>query len=89
MVTPAAYAAAKPVVATAVGGLPEMVEHGHTGYLVPPANEKKLADAILKIFNDRDQAKLMGQRGKERCQQFSLEAMIAKLDDLYSNLTRN
>jgi glycosyltransferase involved in cell wall biosynthesis len=82
-----AMAAGKPVVASRVGGIPDLVEDGQTGYLVPPANEKELADAILKILKDRDQAKLMGQRGKEYCRQFSLEAMITKLDDLYSDFT--
>ncbi len=84
-----AMAAGNPVVASRVGGIPDLVQDGQTGYLVPPANEKELADAILKILNDRDQAKLMGQRGKKRCEQFSLEAMIAKLDDLYSGLITN
>ncbi|MGD9090094.1 MAG: hypothetical protein PVI38_16465, partial [Desulfobacterales bacterium] len=61
----------------------------HNGYLVPPADEQALADAILKLLNNCDRASLMGQRGKERCRQFSLEAMIAKLDNLYSDLTTN
>ncbi|MGD8801248.1 MAG: glycosyltransferase, partial [Desulfobacterales bacterium] len=69
------------------GGIPDLTEDGHTGYLVPPADEKALADAILKLLNDRDQARLMGQRGKEQCRQFSLEAMISKLDALYSDLS--
>jgi glycosyltransferase involved in cell wall biosynthesis len=81
-----AMAAGKPVVASRVGGIPDLIEDGRTGYLVPPADEKALADAILKLLNDRGHARLMGQRGKQRCQQFSLEAMIAKLDDLYSDL---
>lgn len=84
-----AMAAGKPVVASRVGGIPDLVRHGETGYLVPPADEKSLADAILMLLNDRDEAKLMGQRGKQMCQQFSLEAMIAKLDDLYSDLVVN
>jgi glycosyltransferase involved in cell wall biosynthesis len=84
-----AMAASKPVVASRVGGIPDLVQDGQTGYLVPPADEKALADAILKLLNDREQAELMGQRGKQRCRQFSLEAMIAKLDNLYSGLTQN
>jgi len=81
-----AMAAGKPVVASRVGGIPDLVRHGETGYLVPPADEKSVADAILMLLNNRDEAKLMGQRGKQLCQQFSLGAMIAKLDDLYSDL---
>jgi glycosyltransferase involved in cell wall biosynthesis len=84
-----AMAAGKPVVASRVGGIPDLVRHGETGYLVPPADEKALADGVKKILNDPERARLMGQRGKEFCQQFSLEAMIEKLDDLYSDLITN
>jgi glycosyltransferase involved in cell wall biosynthesis len=84
-----AMAAGKPVVASRVGGIPDLIQDGHNGYLVPPADEQALADAILKLLNNRDRASFMGQRGKERCRQFSLEAMIAKLDNLYSDLTTN
>jgi len=84
-----AMAAGKPVVASRVGGIPDLVRHAETGYLVPPANEKALADGIKKLLDDPEKAKQMGQRGKEYCQQFSLEAMIEKLDDLYSELTTN
>ena len=84
-----AMAAGKPVVASRVGGIPDLVQHGETGYLVPPADEKALADSIKKLLDDPENAWEMGQRGKEYCQQFSLEAMIEKLDDLYSSLTTN
>ena len=81
-----AMAAGKPVVASEVGGIPDLVKHGETGYLVRPADEKALANGIKKILNDPEQAKKMGRRGKEYCRQFSLEAMIEKLDRLYSDL---
>jgi glycosyltransferase involved in cell wall biosynthesis len=84
-----AMAAGKPVVGSRVGGIPDLIEDGQTGYLVPPADEKALAAAILKLLNDRDRARLMGERGKQRCQRYSLDAMIAKLDDLYSDFTTN
>jgi glycosyltransferase involved in cell wall biosynthesis len=84
-----AMAAGKPVVASRVGGIPDLIQDGHNGYLVPPADAKALSDAILKLLKDPDRAKLMGQRGTQCCRQFSLEAMIAKLDDLYSSTTNN
>jgi glycosyltransferase involved in cell wall biosynthesis len=84
-----AMAAGKPVVASDVGGIPDLVRHGETGYLVPPADEKALSDSIKKLLADPGNAWEMGQQGKKLCQQFSLEAMIAKLDDLYSDLTTN
>jgi glycosyltransferase involved in cell wall biosynthesis len=84
-----AMAAGKPVVASEVGGIPDLVRHGETGYLVPPADEKALADGIKKLLDDPERAKQMGLRGQEYCRQFSLEAMIEKLDDLYSGLITN
>jgi glycosyltransferase involved in cell wall biosynthesis len=82
-------AAGKPVVASRVGGIPDLVRNDETGYLVPPADEKALADGIKKLLDDPEKAKQMGQRGKEHCQQFNLEAMIEKLDNLYSDLLQN
>jgi glycosyltransferase involved in cell wall biosynthesis len=84
-----AMAAGKPVVASRVGGIPDLVRHAETGYLVPPADEEALADGIKKLLDDPEKAKQMGQRGKEYCHQFSLDAMVSKLDDLYSDLMQN
>jgi glycosyltransferase involved in cell wall biosynthesis len=84
-----AMAAGKPVVASRVGGIPDLVRDGETGFLVPPADEKSLANGIKKLLDDPSKAKQMGLRGQEHCRQFSLEAMIEKLDDLYSSLTTN
>jgi glycosyltransferase involved in cell wall biosynthesis len=81
-----AMAAGKPVVASRVGGIPDLVRDGETGYLVPPADEEALANGIKKLLDDPANAKQMGLRGQEHCRQFSLEAMIAKLDALYSEL---
>jgi glycosyltransferase involved in cell wall biosynthesis len=81
-----AMAAGKPVVASRVGGIPDLVQDGETGYLVLPADEKALANGIKKLLDDPERAKQMGLQGLENCWQFSLEAMIEKLDALYSEL---
>ena len=65
-VIPIAYAFGKPVVATAVGGLPEMVDHGRTGYLVPPCDERALADAIVRLLRDRELRRQLGSNGKRK-----------------------
>ena len=84
-----AMAAGKPVVASRVGGIPDLVRDGETGYLVPAADEKALANGIKKLLDDPAKAKQLGLRGRERCRQFSLEAMIDKLDKLYIELITN
>jgi glycosyltransferase involved in cell wall biosynthesis len=63
-VIPVAYTFAKPVVATTVGALPEMVEDGRTGYLVPPRNPEALAVAIVRLLKDRQLRRRMGENGK-------------------------
>jgi glycosyltransferase involved in cell wall biosynthesis len=51
-------------VVTAVGGLPDMVEHGRTGYIVPPRDEKALADAIVRLLKDGGLRRQMGAKGR-------------------------
>jgi glycosyltransferase involved in cell wall biosynthesis len=78
-----AMAAGKPVVASNVGGIPDLVRHTYNGLLVTPGNAKELAESIKQIIADPEKMSLMGQRGRELCNQFSLEAMLEKLDRLY------
>jgi glycosyltransferase involved in cell wall biosynthesis len=63
-VIPIAYTFAKPVVATRVGGLPELVDHGRTGYLVPPRDEQALADALVRLLRDEKLRHQLGSQGK-------------------------
>ena len=56
-------AMARPVVATAVDGTPEVVRDGSTGHLVPPADPAALARALLDLLRDPDAARRMGQAG--------------------------
>src|SRR5262249_22595255 len=53
------------VVATAVGGTPEVVADGKTGYLVPPGNPEQLARRILELLGDHTLRQQMGQAGRE------------------------
>ena len=81
-----AMAAGKPVVASNVGGIPDLVVHGQTGFLVPPADEDALAGAIAHLLNDPEQRKKMGVMGRLHSHRFSLAAMIEKLDAIYEDL---
>jgi len=61
-----AYAFGKPVVASAVGGVPEMVDHGQTGYLVPPSDSRGLAEAVVTLLKDRRLREQMGRQALEK-----------------------
>lgn len=77
-VIPIAYTAAKPVVATTVGGLPEMVDHGETGYLVPPRDEQALAQAILDLLQNTQQSHEMGLKGQQKILAECSPAIVAE-----------
>lgn len=65
-VVPIAYAFAKPVVATAVGGLPELVEDGVTGLVVPPGDADALAEAVNRLLADDGLRHRLGANGRQR-----------------------
>jgi glycosyltransferase involved in cell wall biosynthesis len=65
-VVPLAYTASKPVVATTVGGLPEIVEHGQTGLLVPPRDTAALAGAIVRLLQDAGLRRTLGFNGRRK-----------------------
>jgi len=65
-VIPVAYTHATPVIATAVGGLPEQVDHGRTGYLVPPRDEVALAEAIVRLLSDAELRRRMGRAARRK-----------------------
>lgn len=77
-------AAGKPVVATNVGGNPEAVIDGETGFLVPPKDAKALAKATCKLLQDKELAQKMGEAGRKRAEQlFNIERMIKDMETLY------
>lgn len=77
-VIPLAYAHEKPVVATYIGGLPDMVDEGKTGLLVPPRNAEALASAIIDLLSDRDRRMEMGRAGKRKLIEECSPSVVAK-----------
>jgi glycosyltransferase involved in cell wall biosynthesis len=82
-----AMASGCPVVATRVGGLPDVVQDRETGYLVPPKQPQALTAAILKVIRDSKKAEQMGRSAqlsvKER---FSLDRLLHDTENLYEEL---
>lgn len=61
-----AMAAGRPVVASDVDGLSEVVENGVTGYLIPPHDKKRFAEGLIELLSDRERAEKMGESGRCR-----------------------
>ncbi len=82
-----AMAAGCPVVATAVGGTPEVVIDGETGFLVPPRDPKALTQKIKLLLQDQALRERMGQAGTKRAKEhFALEKMVREYEALYESL---
>jgi glycosyltransferase involved in cell wall biosynthesis len=79
-----AMSVARPIVATDVGGAPEMIEHGVSGLLVPPKVVEPLAEAIRRMLDDPAAAAEMGRRARAAVdERFSIEVMVGRMAALY------
>ncbi len=81
-----AMSCGKPVVAFNVGGIPEWLEHGVTGFLVKPYDVKEMAEKIDYLLENPDVAREMGMRGREKVErEFNKEIHLKKLTMLYQD----
>jgi len=83
-----AMAAGLPAVATDVGGNAEAVEHGRSGWIVPPRDDGLLLNAVAALVDDAAERARMSQEARRRARFFSIENMIANVESLYTTLAR-
>jgi sugar transferase (PEP-CTERM/EpsH1 system associated) len=84
-----AMASGLPVIATAVGGNADLVEQGHTGYIVPPGHPQAMALRMVALASHPDRAHRMGHAGRERVvAKFSMQAMVATYQAVYDEQMR-
>ncbi|MDY6972820.1 MAG: glycosyltransferase family 4 protein, partial [Thermodesulfobacteriota bacterium] len=77
----------KPIVATRVGGIPDLIKHGVNGLLVSPGDERELANAIRMLLGDRLLAVKMGAAGRRRIsEEFSADFMVESIEMVYRDL---
>jgi glycosyltransferase involved in cell wall biosynthesis len=82
-------AAGVPSVATAVGGIPEVMEQGQSGWLVAPGDARALASRLLELLRDKDMRQAFGRRARSRAAaEFSFERQSALYQQLFAQLTR-
>ena len=81
-----AMALGKPIVATRVGGIPELLGDGEAGVLVPPADPGALAEAICATLADPMRAQQLGEAGRRRSPRYSAAAMLEALTKLYRTI---
>ena len=82
-----AMAFARPIVATTAGGIPEAVEDGQTGLLVPPRDPRALAEALAALLTDEARARALGAAGRQRfLARFSAAHMVEETLKIYDEV---
>ena len=84
-----AAAAGRPVVATRVGGVAEIVDHGRTGLLVASGDVSGLADAVCEIFSNARRARRFGEEARKRAtRDFSLDRQVERTLGVWASMTQ-
>ena len=78
-----------PIIATQVGGNPELIEDGETGFLIKPQDSSALADKIKEIMNNPDLQQELSTKARIKAQEeFNLEKMVKETKEVYNSLSR-
>lgn len=86
LIGPEAMSAGRPVIASNVGGIPEWLDDGKTGFLVDPGNSEQIAGKVIKLFSDRKLLEQMGKNARKRAEQFSIEKHVIEIENIYKEL---
>ena len=78
-----AMAMGKPIIATDVGGVKEILTDGETGLLIPPKNPEVLADKIIYLLKNQEAAKKLGIKAKQESKKFDIRIQVEKLEEQY------
>jgi glycosyltransferase involved in cell wall biosynthesis len=85
-VLPQALAAGRPAVAFDLDGAPEVVEHGHSGFIVPPEDTDGMAARVRELLEDEDRRRRFGAHGRDFvAREFPVERMVERINTLYEN----
>jgi len=81
-----AAACGVPIAATTAGGIPEVVESGETGLLVPPRHPEAMADALIRLIDDKSLRESLAAEGRKRVSRFGLTRMANDMEKIYDQL---
>jgi glycosyltransferase involved in cell wall biosynthesis len=82
-----AMAASRPVVGTTVGGMPDLIENGRTGLLVPKGDEQSLADAVRRIIDNPELGRQIGLEARRDVSgRYTAQRLVTDVETLYANL---
>ncbi len=80
-----AMAAARPVIATAVGNVPDVVRDGETGRLIPPGDIAALAEALNDLLSDASRSEILGAAAREAVRDYDVRHMVERYEKLFDN----
>jgi glycosyltransferase involved in cell wall biosynthesis len=83
-----AMAMGKPIVASDIGGIPDLVKDGTNGILFPPRDVHAMAEAIMKLLLDRELARKMGKEGERTSLNYDTGVMVKNIERLYEDVLR-
>lgn len=81
-----AMAVGKPVIATRVGGIPDIISDGESGILVPPGEAPALREAMQRLLNDAQLCERMGMAARQRVKAFQAQTVVSRIEKIYENL---
>jgi glycosyltransferase involved in cell wall biosynthesis len=74
-----------PVIGSRIGGIPDLVEDGHSGFLVPPNNPERLAESMRAIMTDHELHNRLSQGAKARSKQFDTATVVPQIEEVYES----
>ncbi len=81
-----AMSVGRPVIASRVGGIPEWLDDGKTGFLVDPGNPPQIAEKVIQLFTNRKLMEKMGENGRKKAEQFDIKNHIKKIETIYQEV---